>query len=108
MRPTEAAKVSTEMKSKPARTGRCQAKDMTTALARTMRLRSSETATADANADSSHTAGEQGFVKTILRLRLRRCEETTKRPRPAAKKSRNPFMVEYISCNELKFWTPQF
>jgi hypothetical protein len=69
-------------------------KDKPTALAKTTRLRNSVTATADRNADSSHTAGEQGFVKTILRLRLRRCEDTTKRPRPATKKSRNAFMVE--------------
>lgn len=59
MIPTEAMKVFTETKTKPARTGRCQPSDNATALARTMAFRSKQTATAAMNADTSHKAGEQ-------------------------------------------------
>src|SRR5215469_342025 len=102
MIPTEAMKVSTEMKSSAARTGKCQTNDNTAALANTMQFNSSDTVTADQNTDTSQRAGGHGFVNTIFRLRLRRCDDMMNRPNPPAKKRRNTFKTSKIWCNELK------
>jgi len=37
------------------------------------------------NAETSHKAGEQGFVNTIFRLRLRRCEDNDKQSQTPGK-----------------------
>src|SRR6266481_625847 len=107
MIPTEATNVSTETKSKPERTGKCQPSDNAAAPPRTTPWRSSDTATADKNADISHNAGEHGLVNTIFRLRLRRCEEIINSPSPPEKKRRNPLSTEKICRNALKLCTPE-
>src|SRR6266568_7006783 len=99
MIPTEAMKVFAETKTKPGRTGRCQPSENPTALARTMPFRSKDTATAAMNAETSHKAGEQGFVNTIFRLRLRRCEDNDKQSQTPGKERSNPLRSEKISRN---------
>jgi aconitase A len=74
---------------------------------RTIRLSSSDTATADKNADASHTLGRQAFVNTILRLRLRTLEEMINRPKHPANRRRYRLSVEKIPCRVLKAWTPE-
>src|ERR1700730_17747178 len=100
--PSEATKVSADTKTNPIRTGRCHKTDSSTPLPKTTMFRNSDIAAADRKAESSQTSGGQGFVNTIFRLRLRRCEETTRSPIPAERIKIKKFRVETICCNELK------
>src|SRR5580700_7679266 len=99
--------VSTEMKTKPARTGICHPSDSATALASTMPFRINDTAPAAIIAETSQRAGEQGFVNTIFKLRLRRWDETMNRPKPPARTNRNSLSSEKIPRKELKLWIPE-
>src|SRR5208282_241566 len=107
MSPTEAIKVSAQTKTKPGRTGMCHAKERANVLAKTTKVIRKDAMTADTNADTSHRAGGHGFVKTIFKLRLRRCEEIKNRLRPPENNSRNTLRVEKSSRNALKLCTPE-
>src|SRR5579862_1054985 len=102
MSPIQEKKVSAEIKINPGRTGIRQTIDMNIAVPRTTRFRSRATITAVENAESNQTAGVQGLVKTILRLRLRRCAEIMNKPRPAARKRRYPLRSSKIPRRALK------
>src|SRR5262245_49720222 len=106
MIPTEVMKFSVEMKIKAARTGTCQISDRTTVLARITPFRNTETSTADKNAEPSHTLGVQGFVNTIFKHLLRRCEEITNSPTAPARNRSTPLSSEKIPCKVLKLSTP--
>src|SRR5580704_18309102 len=108
MIPTEATNVSREINTNPARIGTCQQNDNTTAPPRTKRFSSSDTATADKNADNSHTLGGHGFVNTIFRLRPRMLEEMINKPRHPANNRRYWLSVEKIPCSVLNACTPEF
>jgi hypothetical protein len=69
---TEAKNVSTAMKTKPVRIGKCQAIDKATMLASTTAQSRSATSAEARNAEASQSVGGQGLVNTIFRLRLLR------------------------------------
>src|ERR1700733_6770361 len=106
MIPTEVMKLLVEMNINAERTGTCQITDKTTVLARIRPFRTNETSTADTNADPSHTLGEQGFVNTIFKHRLRRCEEITNSPTAPARNNSIPLSSEKMPCRLLKLSTP--
>src|SRR5271169_6320106 len=107
MIPTETMKLSVEMKTKAARTGTCQIKDKIAVPPRIRLFRNKEISTADKNADPSHILGGQGFVNTIFKHRLRRCEEITNSPMAPARKRSIPLSSEKMPCKVLKLSTPE-
>src|ERR1700723_1567916 len=83
--------------SSPARTGTCQHSDRAMVLSNTPAVSRKATKAAERNADASHNPGGQGLVKTIFRLRLRKCDETINRPRP-------PERISILKVKVSKIW----